>query len=259
MGSAEDHVKSSSRPGSPGERVIRDVGLMFFGNRTHITRHGPAGETQFHLWCQAEDHGGYFTATADIRPGDLVTIKLNQGGTAQRVVDTISEALNGRTWARWRIPSGAPHALSLTDLHPAVRTAAEQLYRDGHYARAVAEAFKAIELSVRERVPTAARGLARWARPSPTRAPSMFAATLGRRVPTSSRAFVTCSWVLPVHCGTLGCTRWSMTTHSPPLNTSQSRVCCCAGSTPPTLVNPPRRTLRRKRSSPRLVPAYADA
>jgi uncharacterized protein (TIGR02391 family) len=158
MGLIKDRVKDSSQPGPVDQRVVRDVGLMFFGARTLVTRHGPTGEAQFRLWCQADDHGGYFTAKVDIRPGDLVTIPLDQGGTTQRIVDTITAALNGRTRASWRIPTGAPHALGLTDLHPAVRAAAEQLYRDGHYARAVAEAFKAIELAVRDRVPTAGTG-----------------------------------------------------------------------------------------------------
>jgi uncharacterized protein (TIGR02391 family) len=131
---------------------------MIFGTRVTVIRHDLTGQTQFRLWCQFDDQGGYFTAKADIRPGDHVTIPLNQGGTTQRIVDTVTPALNGRTRATWRIPTGAPHALSLTDLHPAVRAAAEQLYRDGHYARAVAEAFKAIELAVRDRVPTAGTG-----------------------------------------------------------------------------------------------------
>ena len=48
-------------------------------------------------------------------------------------------------------PKPVTAVLQMTDLHPAIRAAAEVLYADGHFDQAVFEAFKALETLVREK------------------------------------------------------------------------------------------------------------
>ena len=98
------------------------------------------------------DAGGQFDSKADLRPGDIVTIRHNHGHVAERVVDTVAPSIaDPYLSVTWRPLSGAPSALALTDLHPAVQKAAGELYGGGHYATAIEAATKALEVSVRER------------------------------------------------------------------------------------------------------------
>lgn len=71
---------------------------------------------------------------------------------ATRVVDTVTPSIaHPYQNVTWRPLTGAPSALTLTDLHPAVQEAASRLYKDGHYASAIEAATKALEVMVRER------------------------------------------------------------------------------------------------------------
>jgi uncharacterized protein (TIGR02391 family) len=132
---------------------VPNVATIVLGGRYLVTRREPGGEARHKVWAlEVSDAGGKFDLKADIRPGDVVTVKQPSGHCADRVIETASASLDGRyTRVTWRAPRGAPLALSLTDLHPVVQEAAWQLYLDGHYGVAVAAAAKALEIAVRER------------------------------------------------------------------------------------------------------------
>lgn len=136
-----------------------NVTTLIWGRRYVITRRGPGRETRHRVWAlDVTDADGRFDLRADIRPGDVVTIKQPSGHSAERVVETVAPSLDGQyTRVTWRAPSGAPLAPALTDLHPAVQKAASQLYLDRHYADAITAATKALEIAVRER-----SGLPAW-------------------------------------------------------------------------------------------------
>lgn len=130
-----------------------NVATVVFGGRYTVTRRGPGGDTKHKAWAiNVTDGGGSFDLKADIRHGDVVTIKHPSGHVAERVVDTVARSLDGQYQrVTWRPPSGALSALALADLHPLVQKAAGQLYTDGHYAEAIGAATKALEVAVRRR------------------------------------------------------------------------------------------------------------
>jgi uncharacterized protein (TIGR02391 family) len=102
---------------------------------------------------EATDADCRFDPKADIRPGDVVTItQSGSGHKADRVVDTVNPSIDGQYLrVTWRPLGGAPYALALSDLHPAVQKAASLLYVNGHYAEAISAATKALEIAVRDR------------------------------------------------------------------------------------------------------------
>jgi uncharacterized protein (TIGR02391 family) len=133
---------------------LPDTATVIWGRRYVVARRRPDGKSTHHkAWAlDVSDADARFDLKADIRPGDVVTIRQSSGHSAERVVETSTPTLDGRyTRVTWRLPSGAPTALTLTDLHPLVYKAAGQLYLDGHYADAIGAAVKALEIAVRDR------------------------------------------------------------------------------------------------------------
>ncbi len=131
-----------------------NVTTLLWGHRYAVTRRRPDGQTTHHkAWAlDVSDAEGRFDLKADIRPGDVVTIRQPSGHTAERIVESVTPSLDGQyVRVTWRLPSGAPFALALTDLHPLVYKAAGHLYLDGHYADAAGAAVKALEIAVRDR------------------------------------------------------------------------------------------------------------
>lgn len=129
-----------------------DFTTRYWGRQYEVTRRRPGGETRHKAWAlDVADDGGRFDPKADLQPGDIVAIKHGRGRVAERVIDTVAPSIaDPYQRVTWRPPTGAPSALTLTDLHPAVQKAAAELYTGGHYTTAIEAATKALEVAVRE-------------------------------------------------------------------------------------------------------------
>ena len=129
-----------------------DVATRWWGRQYEMIRREPGGVTRHKAWAiDVTDAGGRFDAKADLRPGDIVTIKHGRGHAAERVIDTVAPSIaDPYQCVTWRPLTGAPSALALTDLHPVVLKAVGELYAGGHYATAIEAATKALEVAVRE-------------------------------------------------------------------------------------------------------------
>ena len=125
---------------------------LLLGRRCEVIRRGPSGETRHKAWAvEVTDRGGHFDSKADLRPGDIIMIKTGLRHVAERVIDTVAPSIEKAYQSvAWRPLTGAPSALTLTDLHPVVQKAAAALYTGGHYAAAIEAATKALEVAVRE-------------------------------------------------------------------------------------------------------------
>jgi uncharacterized protein (TIGR02391 family) len=102
---------------------------------------------------------GFFEIEAPIYEGDVVELDDPRGGKERRTaarVDIASNAPDGMahtevTWGK-STPTrvAAVRRLGLENLHPNVIAASSDLFVDGHYQSAVSEAFKSLEVRVRE-------------------------------------------------------------------------------------------------------------
>ncbi len=137
-----------------------DFATRWWGQQYEVIRRGPGGDTRHKAWAlDVTDAGGRFDPKADLRPGDIVTIRHGRGHAAERVIDTVAPSIaDPYQCVTWRPLTGAPSALALTDLHPAVQKAAGELYADGHYATAIEAATKGLEVAVREQSGLSAGG-----------------------------------------------------------------------------------------------------
>jgi uncharacterized protein (TIGR02391 family) len=111
--------------------------------------------------AQIQGEKGFFDVDTPIFEGDLVEVadprrpegverrlaakvKLNNFGPADMQHITV-------TWGNAPMPRTAPiRRLTFENLHPQVQSAAGDFFADGHYEAAVSEAFKSIEVRVRD-------------------------------------------------------------------------------------------------------------
>lgn len=117
--------------------------------------------TETEAMIQAES--GFFDIATPIYEGDIVEIPDPRGGIDRRLAAEVHVNDYGpkglhHTQVKWGKAAAARTApvrrLSIEQFHPAVAQAASALFVDGHYSNAVYEAFKSLEVRVRQLVGT---------------------------------------------------------------------------------------------------------
>ena len=125
-----------------------------------IIRHeGTDDEVRTEVQAMIQAKSGFFDVTTPIYEGDIVEVPDPRGGIDRRIaaevhVNDYGSKQMQHTQVKWgKVPAArtAPvRRLSIENLHPEVIGAAGDLFADGHYSSAVYEAFKSLEVRVRQ-------------------------------------------------------------------------------------------------------------
>lgn len=124
-----------------------------------IRRPGTAEEERSTVTAMIQSESGFFDVKTPIYEGDLVEVPDPRGGTDIRLAlevkvnDFGSSSLQHTQvlWGKAPAQRVAPvRRLTFENLHDDVRGAAGDLFADEHLSSAVSEAFKSIEIRVRE-------------------------------------------------------------------------------------------------------------
>jgi uncharacterized protein (TIGR02391 family) len=135
--------------GLPGTRKV-----------TLVKGEGTANERRLAIEGQVQGRQGFFPLNVPIEAGDVVEEPDPRPGmdVLRRSVERV-EIFQGHgplshievTWGLPPKPAVAkPKALAIGEFHPRVSEVASALYADGHFAQAVFEAHKAVEVRIRE-------------------------------------------------------------------------------------------------------------
>lgn len=120
---------------------------------------GTADETRLEVEAAIQPKSGFFDVKTPVYEGDVVEIPDPRGGLDRRLaanvhVNDFGPAHMQHTEVIWgKVPAArtAPvRRLALEGFHPDVVNAASDLFVDGHYSSAVYEAFKSVEVRVRQ-------------------------------------------------------------------------------------------------------------
>lgn len=134
-----------------------------FGHETVEVVHaeGTADEKRFSIEAHVQPDSGYVAVNTPIYEGDIVEIKDPRGGTERKLVSEVriydpkGGSFRGMRYTelKW---GKAPQAriapvrrLTIENFHSRVIEAAGMLFADGHFSRAVTEAFVSLEVRVR--------------------------------------------------------------------------------------------------------------
>lgn len=134
-----------------------------FGHETVEVVHaeGTADEKRFSVEAHIQPDSGYVAVETPIYEGDIVEIKDPRGGIERKLVNEVkiydptgpSFRSMRYTQLNWRKAPQARIApvrrLTIENFHPRVVESAGKLFADGHFSRAVTEAFVSIEVRVR--------------------------------------------------------------------------------------------------------------
>jgi hypothetical protein len=124
-----------------------------------IHAEGTADEERREVEAHVQPQAGFFEVETPIYEGDIVELDDPRGGTERRLAQEVhvySSAPQGMAhtevkWGRAAPPRTATiRRLGIENLHERVLAAASDLFTDGHYASAVSEAFKSIEVRTRD-------------------------------------------------------------------------------------------------------------
>lgn len=135
-----------------------------FGTTMVTIVHSPGTEDEqrFDVEAHIQAKTGFFAVDTPIYEGDVVEFPDPRGGTARKVAAAVD--VNNPTGPSFRgmehihvtwgaaPPSriAAVRRLSIENLHEDIIGSSSELFADGHYEAAVSEAFKSIEVRVRE-------------------------------------------------------------------------------------------------------------
>ncbi len=130
-------------------------------NVTVIRGEGSGDEERFEVEAVIQATTGFFAVDTPIYEGDIIEYDDPRGGRSRKMaakVDvndagpTMAEVNHiAVTWGTAPPPRvAAIRRLGIEGLHPEVIAASGDLYTDEHYAQAVFEAFKALEIRVRQ-------------------------------------------------------------------------------------------------------------
>jgi uncharacterized protein (TIGR02391 family) len=125
---------------------------------TIIHAEGTDEERRVQVQAHIQPETGFFDVDALVYDGDIVVVTDPRGGLDRRVAGTVKVFNVGPirmrhtevSWAKAPPNRVAPvRRLTLESLHPHIVAASGELFTDGHYASAILEAFKRVELRVR--------------------------------------------------------------------------------------------------------------
>lgn len=125
---------------------------------TIIHLEGTEDEIRHEVEAMIQAESGFFDVETPVYEGDVVEFPDPRGGTDRKLaaevhVNDFGSATLRHTQVKWgKAPAlrAAPvRRLRLEGLHPTVVDVSSNLFADGHYASAVSEAFKSIEIRVR--------------------------------------------------------------------------------------------------------------
>ncbi len=139
---------------------------------TIIHAEGSEQETRIEVEAHIQPEMGFFEVDAPVYEGDVVLVpdpRGGGGGVERRLAGTVNVYNVGPahmrhtevTWAKAppeRHPVSPLRRLALENLHPEIVDASGDLFADGHYAPAILEAFKRVELRVRSQSGMAGSG-----------------------------------------------------------------------------------------------------
>jgi uncharacterized protein (TIGR02391 family) len=134
---------------------------------TIVHAEGTEEETHVDVRAHIQPETGFFEVDAPVYEGDIVLIADPRGGIERRLVGEVKVYNVGParirhtevTWAKAPPIRVAPvRRLTLENLHPEIVDASGDLFTDGHFAPAILEAFKRVELRVRSQSGLAASG-----------------------------------------------------------------------------------------------------
>lgn len=123
-----------------------------------IRNEGTDDEERAEVEAMIQASAGYFDVKTPIYEGDVVEVPDPRGGIDRRLAQQVDVNDYGSrslqhikvTWGKAPAPRAAPvRRLSIERMHQDVIAASGDLFADGHYYLAVAEAFKSVEVRVR--------------------------------------------------------------------------------------------------------------
>lgn len=131
---------------------------------------GTADESRCEAEAQLQAASGFFAIETPVYEGDIVDVPDPRGGTERYVATEVKinraparapgQGFTEVVWGKAPAPRVAPiRRLTIENLHPIVMRSAGSLFADGHFESAVAEAFKSIELRVRDLTGSKASGV----------------------------------------------------------------------------------------------------
>lgn len=125
---------------------------------TIVRGEGTDEESRAEAEAHIQPETGFFAVDTPVYEGDIVVVADPRGGADRRLVGDVKVYNIGPahmrhtevTWAKAPPLRVAPiRRLTLENLHPEIVNASGDLFTDGHYAPAILEAFKRVELRVR--------------------------------------------------------------------------------------------------------------
>lgn len=143
-----------------------------FGSEQVTVVHNPGtdDESRTDVEAHIQPQAGFFAVDTPIYEGDVVELDDPRGGRDRRLVREVrinnprGAAFNGMEhievkWGKAPAPRIAPvRRLTVENLHPDVIRAAGALFADGHLESAVSEAFKSLDVRIRELIGSAQSG-----------------------------------------------------------------------------------------------------
>jgi uncharacterized protein (TIGR02391 family) len=125
---------------------------------TIVHAEGTEDETRAEVEAHIQPEVGFFDIDAPIYEGNIVLVGDPRGGVDRRLAGEVKIYNVGPAhmrhtevmWAKAPLPRVAPvRRLTIEHFHADVVVASGDLFADGHYASAILEAFKQVELRVR--------------------------------------------------------------------------------------------------------------
>lgn len=153
-------TSSSGRPAPRSNDPFVAQIRRSFGTKvvTIVRAEGTEDENAFEVEAHIQPKMGMFAIDTPIYEGDVVVIPDPRGGTERRLASEVNVhdvpnknmAHTEVIWGKAPVVRVAPvRRLTFENLHSEIQDAAGSLFADGHFESAIAEAFKSVEVRVR--------------------------------------------------------------------------------------------------------------